>query len=248
MATETVEILVEGGKATAGAQMGAALGPLGVNIANILQEINKKTEDFKGMKVPVKVIVEKTTKKFELKIGTPPTAELIKKELNLTKASGEPNKNKVGNLAIEQVIKIAKMKRDSMFINNLKSAVKSVIGTCNSLGILIEGKSAKEIYTEIDTGMYDDSIKKEKIDVSQEKIQNLQTQLKNVQLRLQKEQEKLAAFEAAEKATTKAIATKEAKAEAEEAKEGKPKEEKKEIKGKTEKPKEEKTVKEEKKK
>ena len=162
MSKETVEIMIEGGKAVAGPTVGQKLGPLGINIQQVLIKINEKTASFKGMKVPVKIIVETSDKSFNLEIGTPPTAELIKKELNLQKGSGVPNKIKTGNLGIEQVIKIAKMKQDSLFVNNLKAAVKTIVGTCNSLGMLIEGKTAKDIVQDINQGKYDKEIKEEK--------------------------------------------------------------------------------------
>ena len=80
MSKEKVDVMVEGGKASAGAAMGQAFGPLGVDMKAILDKINEKTAEFKGMKIPVTVIVDTETKEFELEIGTPPVSELIKKE------------------------------------------------------------------------------------------------------------------------------------------------------------------------
>src|SRR3989344_513529 len=110
---EIVDIIVEGGKASAGATIGKAFGPLGVNIQEILIKINEKTKDFKGIKVPVKIIVDTKSKEFEIETGSPAVSELIKNEIALQKGSGLQKKTKVGNLAIEQIIRIAKMKRDS---------------------------------------------------------------------------------------------------------------------------------------
>ncbi len=232
MSKEKVEVLVEGGKAVAGAQMGQALGPLGININQILQDINKKTEAFKSMKVPVKIIADTETKKYTIEIGTPPVAELIKRELGIQKASSQPNKQKVGNLAIEQVIKIAKMKKDSMFARTLKASAKCVVGSCNALGVLVEGKTAPEINKDIDKGLYDNEIKQEKTEVSAEKMKRLKEDLNRIQAELEKQQEKLAALKVEEKPT--AAAKEEVKEEkpSEEKKEKKPSEEKKEKKGK----------------
>jgi len=119
MAKQTVECLIEGGKATAAPPLGPALGPLGVNIGQVVAEINKKTADFKKMQVPVKVIVDEDTKEFEITIGTPPTSELIKKEAHIEKGSGVPNSDKVADIRIEQVIKVAKMKEDVTLGKNL---------------------------------------------------------------------------------------------------------------------------------
>src|SRR3989344_9333381 len=107
MATQSIDSLVPGGKATAAPPLGPALGPLGVNIGLVVAEINKKTAEFKGMRVPVKITVEKTTKEFTISVGTPPTAELIKKEAHIEKGAGNPLTDKVADLKIEQVIKVA---------------------------------------------------------------------------------------------------------------------------------------------
>src|SRR3989339_1851340 len=132
MATQTVESLIEGGKATAAPPLGPALGPTGVNIGQVVSEINKKTADMKGMQVPVKVTIDTATKQFTIEIGTPPAAALIKKEAGVEKGAGNPITEKVADLMMEQIIKIAKIKEDALLGNNLKSKVKEIIGTCQS--------------------------------------------------------------------------------------------------------------------
>ena len=156
MATEVVEILITGGKATAGPPLGPAIGPLGVNIMNVVKEINEKTKDYEGMSVPVKVIVNTDNKSFEIEVGIPPTSALVKKELGLDKGSTEPKHKVVGELSMEQAVKIAKMKRDSMLSYNLKNATKEVIGTCVSVGVKVDGKDPKEVQKLIDNGEYDE--------------------------------------------------------------------------------------------
>jgi len=152
---ETIEALVEGGKATAGPPLGPALGPLGVNIMQVINTINEKTKQFAGMKVPVKVIVDPKTKQFEVEIGTPPATALILKEVGAEKGSGSPKSKKVGNLSMDQIIKIAKMKYDALLGKDLKSKVKEIVGSCVSVGVTVDGKSPKEIQKEIDKGTYD---------------------------------------------------------------------------------------------
>ena len=186
MSKEIVDIIVEGGKASAGPQMGQAFGPLGVNIQGILDKINEKTSGMKGMKIPVKVIVDTETKEFELELGSPPISELIKKELGIEKGSGSAKLDKVGNLAVEQIVKIAKVKKDSMLVNNLKSAVKSVIGSCGPLGILVEGKEPKEIIEDINKGIYDNTINNEITEVTEEKKEILDKQLEEIKTELSK--------------------------------------------------------------
>ena len=153
--TETIEALVEGGKATAGPPLGPALGPLGVNIMEIINTINDKTKEFDGMKVPVKVIVDPKTKKFQITVGTPPAASLILKELGLEKGSGAPSSHKVGDLKVEQAVKVAKMKNDNLLGKELKQKTKEVIGTCVSIGVTVEGKKPQEIQKLIDEGEFD---------------------------------------------------------------------------------------------
>lgn len=241
MPEQIVDLLVEGGQAKAGPQLAQPLAPLGVNIQQIISKINEKTTNFKGMKVPVKVTVETSKKSFEIEVGSPPVSELIKGEASVDKGSGEPNKKKIANLGIEQVIKIAKMKQDSMLVNNLKSAVKTIIGSCNSAGILVEGKSSTELNKEIDDGKFDNQIEKGITELSSEKKSILDSQLKEVQLVIQKllekekaekeaeeaEKKKIVEAEVAREAEEKAAAAGEVKEAAKETKETPPKEEKK---------------------
>jgi len=153
--SETVEALVEGGKASAGPPLGPALGPLGVNIMQIINTINDKTKQFDGMKVPVKVIIDTKTKDFEIQVGTPPAASLILKELGAEKGSGAAGTHKIGDLTVEQAVKVAKMKHDNLLGKELKQKTKEVIGTCVSLGVTVEGKSPQEIQKRIDEGEFD---------------------------------------------------------------------------------------------
>jgi len=206
---QTVDALVEGGKATAGPPLGSSLGPLKVNVGAVVAKINEMTKDFKGMKVPVKVIVDPETKEFDITIGTPPTTQLLMKEISLEKGSGEPNTLKAGVISFEQVIKVAKMKQSSLIVKNLKSAVKTVVGSCQSSGILIDGKEAREILKEIDEGKFDNLISSGKTEPSEEKKKQLAEVAKDLSAKV-KEREKqkaVAKAEAEAKAAAKAAAT-----------------------------------------
>ncbi len=190
MSKEKIELMVEGGKVAPGPQLAQKIGPLGMNIMNIINSINDKTIHFKGMKIPVTVIVDSKSKNFDIEIGTPPVSELIKKEINVEKGSGTPDKEKIGNLGIEQVIKIALMKKDSMLVKSLKAAVKNVIGSCNSLGILIESKKAVDINKDIDAGIYDKQIDSQTTEIDEEKKIKLKKQLEEINREIKKELEK----------------------------------------------------------
>jgi len=222
MSKEILEVLVEGGKAKSSPQMGQTLGPLKINIQEVLSEINKKTSSFNGMKVPVKVIVDTESKQFEIEVGSPPISELIKNELNLKKGSGQPNLEFVGNLAIEQVIKIAKMKKDAILANDLKSVVNSVVGSCNAMGVLVEGKRGKDVIKDIKDGAFDKEISEEKTEVSEEKRVRLEEELKRMQNEFKKVQEKVK-----EEAEKKEEKKEEVKEETKEEKKGEKKKKKK---------------------
>lgn len=174
MPKTTVEVLIEGGKATAAPPLGPALGPLGVNMGQIVAEINKLTQEFKGMQVPVKVIVDTETKEFELKLGTPPASQLIIKEAGISKGSGNPKLDRVADLKIEQIIKIAKMKESSLLGSTLKDKVKEIIGTCNSIGVMVEGVPAAEAISLVDEGKFDAEIRAEKTELTAAELKELE--------------------------------------------------------------------------
>src|SRR3989338_8339776 len=206
MATQTVEALVAGGKATAAPPLGPQLGPLGVNIGQVVADINKKTAVFNGMQVPVKIKVDTTSKKFEISIGTPPASALILKEAGIEKGSGAPNTDKVADVLIEQIIKVAKMKETSLLGKDLKAKVKEIIGTCNSMGILVEGKPAVEAIKEVNAGKYDSEIREEKTELTQEELKALEEERKHLAEEIEKRR---AEFEKTAKAIIAEMAGKE---------------------------------------
>jgi len=155
---QVVEALISGGAATAGPPLGPALGPLGVNVLEVVNKINEKTQDFKGLKVPVKVIVDVETKEFEIEVGIPPTSALIAKEAGIEKGSSNPGSDMVGNITFEQLIKIAKIVNQKIGLKDLKKVILQVVGTCVSMGITIDGLNPREVNRRIKNGEYDDKI------------------------------------------------------------------------------------------
>jgi large subunit ribosomal protein L11 len=156
---KTVEALVSGGQATAGPPLGPALGPLGINVMAVVTKINELTHDYAGMKVPVKIVVDSEDKTFEVIVGTPTASALLVAELKIEKGSGTPNSVKVGDLSVEQIVRIAKIKRPELLAKTLKGAAKEMMGTCVSVGVTIEGKDPREVQKEVDDGKYDDIFK-----------------------------------------------------------------------------------------
>ena len=153
---KVVELLVSGGQATGGPPLGPALGPLGVNTMAVVNRINELTRDYAGMKVPVKVAVDVENKEFEVTVGTPTASALVVSELKIEKGSGTPNTAKVGNLSMDQLVRIAKIKRSELLARDLKDAAKEMLGTCVSMGVTVEGKDPREVQKEIDEGKYEE--------------------------------------------------------------------------------------------
>jgi len=207
-----IKLIVEAGDMKPGPAVGQKLGPLGINLGKVIQGVNEATKGFKGIKVPVELEVNKD-KTFTINVLSPPTAELLKKELGIEKGSGEHKKLKSGNASIEQIISVAKIKHPNMLAKDFKSAVKTVVGSCISAEILIENKDPREIISDINTGKYDKEIKEVRTKTDPEK----KKQLDNFFSEIKAKQEALAKKETEEKEAAAAGA-----AEAGEKKEAKP--------------------------
>ncbi|MEM4318588.1 MAG: hypothetical protein QW244_02245 [Candidatus Pacearchaeota archaeon] len=202
-----IKLLVEAGNMKPNPAISQKLGPLGINMGKVIAEVNKATASYANLKVPVELDINTATKEFKVNVLTPPTSELLKKELNIKKASPMPPSIYVGNLAIEQIINIAKKKTDLLNLKVLKSTIKSVLGTCVSSGILVESKSAKDIIDDVNKGVYDGLIEKalkENLVVNKEKKEALEAEFAKVQAsqekllkELQKAKEEAAAAKAA---------------------------------------------------
>jgi large subunit ribosomal protein L11 len=152
----SISALVSGGEASAGPPLGPALGPMGVNVLQVVNTINEKTKDFPGMKVPVKVDVDSETKQFTVTVGIPPTAALLIKEAGVNKGSGTAGTSYAGNISMESAVKIAKMKIDSSYSYDLRGGVKEIIGSCLSIGLTVEGKPAKQVYSNLSEVEYEE--------------------------------------------------------------------------------------------
>ncbi len=132
-----IKLQVPAGKATPAPPIGPALGQHGVNIPGFCKEFNDRTAKENGMIIPV-VITVYTDRTFSFITKTPPAPVLIKKELNLQKASGRPNKEKVGQLTKEQVRKIAEIKMPDLNAGSIEAAMSMVAGTARSMGVTVE--------------------------------------------------------------------------------------------------------------
>jgi len=172
---EVIEILIEGGKAAPGPTTAPKFSAYKLNIGEIFKKINEMTKEYEGLQVPVKIVIDKKSKEYDIEVGLPPVSSLIKKELGIKKkekkeagtqagaATPATSEKKevtiIGNLTMEQCVKIAKMKMKDMLAKDLKSAVKIVLGTAVSMPLTVEGKKPKEVLKEIDEGKYDNLFK-----------------------------------------------------------------------------------------
>ena len=132
-----VKIQIPAAKATAGPPIGSSLGPHGINIGQFVKDFNAKTADKEGLIIPVVMTIYED-RSFDFVLKTPPAAVLIMKELGIEKASGVPNKDKVGKLTLAQVEKIAKIKLPDLDAASLEAAMSMVKGTARSMGVTVE--------------------------------------------------------------------------------------------------------------
>lgn len=157
---ETIEVLVPGGQANPGPPLGPELGPTPVDVQAVVSDINEQTAAFDGTEVPVTVSYEDDGS-FEIEVGVPPTAALIKDELDFETGSGRPESEFVADISIEQLKQIAEQKQSDLLAYDTKNAAKEIAGTCVSLGVTVEGENARTFKEQIDAGEYDDYLSEE---------------------------------------------------------------------------------------
>ena len=197
-----IKLLIDGGDMKPGPTIAQQLGPMGVNMGKVISEINSATQQFKKMKVPVELDIDEKTKEFTVNTFSPPTSELLKKELNLEKGTNDHKNFKMGNASIEDVIKVAKVKYPNMLEKDFKSSVKSILGTCTSIGILVENTEPNQLIKKVAEGEFDKEINEELTETSPEKRKKLDDYFEEIKSAqdAKLEEEKKAAEEAAEEA------------------------------------------------
>jgi len=169
-----IKLLIDGGNMVPGPAIAQQLGPKGINMGEVISKVNESTKEFKGMKVPVELDIDEKTKEFTIKTSPPPTSELFKKELKFEKGTADHKKQKVGNASIGDVIKITKIKFPQMLEKDFKTAVKSILGTCASIGIFVENKEPKELLKDIEGGKFEKEINNQLTETISEKRKELE--------------------------------------------------------------------------
>jgi large subunit ribosomal protein L11 len=135
----SVKLQVKGGQANPSPPIGPALGQHGVNIAEFCKAFNAKTQDQQGTVIPV-IITIYADRSFSFITKTPPASVLLKQAAKIAKGSGEPNRNKVGEVTTAQVEEIARLKMADLNANDIAGAAKTIEGTARSMGLtVVEG-------------------------------------------------------------------------------------------------------------
>ncbi|NLF46662.1 MAG: 50S ribosomal protein L11 [Syntrophomonadaceae bacterium] len=129
-----VSLQIQAGKATPAPPVGPALGQHGVNIMGFCKEYNAKTAHQTGSIVPVEITVY-ADRSFSFEVKSPPASDLLKKAANVTKGSGEPNKNKIARIQRAKLVEIAEIKKEDLNAADVDAAVKMIEGTARSMGI-----------------------------------------------------------------------------------------------------------------
>ncbi len=153
---KVISLQIEGGDAKPGPPLGPTLSSLGLNVKEVVDEINRKTKDFKGMTIPVKIIVDLDTKSYRIEVGIPTVTALLLREAGASEPSGDPQHKKVGDVSFEGVVKVAIMVKSKLTAKSLRSAVKTLLGTARSIGLTVDGKDPKEVIKDLEAGKYDD--------------------------------------------------------------------------------------------
>ena len=134
--TVYIKLQIPAGKATPAPPVGPALGQHGVNIMEFTKQFNAKTADKGDLIIPV-VITVYSDRSFSFITKTPPAAVLLKKAANLQKASGVPNRQKVGSVTKDQIKEIAELKMPDLNAASLEAAMSMIAGTARSMGITV---------------------------------------------------------------------------------------------------------------
>ncbi len=136
--TAKIKLQIPAGAANPSPPVGPALGQHGLNIMEFCKAFNAKTQDQKGMVIPVEITVF-ADRSFTFITKTPPAAVLLKKAAKVDKGSGEPHKDKVGTVTLAQVKEIAELKAPDLTAKDTEAAMRSVLGTARSMGIEVKG-------------------------------------------------------------------------------------------------------------
>ena len=134
---KVIKITIPAGQATMAPPIGPTLAPYGINTQDSCSQFNEKTRESNGILTPV-ILTIYEDRSFDFILKTPPTSELIRRELKIKKGSDKPNLNKVGKLSKEQVKRIIEVKMPDLNTSDYNQAVKIIAGTAKQMGVDVE--------------------------------------------------------------------------------------------------------------
>lgn len=134
---KVIKITIPAGQATMAPPIGPTLAPYGINAQDFCTQFNEKTREDNGILTPV-ILTIYEDRSFDFVLKTPPTSELIRRELKIKKGSGKPNLEKVGKLSKEQVKRIIDVKMPDLNTSDYDQAAKIIAGTAEQMGVEVE--------------------------------------------------------------------------------------------------------------
>ncbi|MCL5788342.1 MAG: 50S ribosomal protein L11 [Candidatus Marsarchaeota archaeon] len=155
---KVLKFMVPAGKANPGPPIGPALGPTGVKTPQVVQKINEATKKYSGMNVNVNVKIDVETKDFEVEVLQPSVSSLIMNNVGAEKGPGTPHTTKIGNISIADVVAIAKERMPTMNTPSLKSAVKTILSVCRTIGVTVDNEDPKLVISKVASGELDAQI------------------------------------------------------------------------------------------
>ncbi len=142
-----VKVVVEGGKATPAPPLGPQITQLGLKAPEVIKKINDQTKQFEGLKVPVEIEVDKTTKEYSINVLMPSVAQLLIKQAKLEKGFGDRKES--ASIPFEVVKRIAKEHSKYSLAKTEQGLINEVLGTCLSVGLKVDGKDPREFIKKV---------------------------------------------------------------------------------------------------
>ncbi|MEM0014449.1 MAG: 50S ribosomal protein L11 [Zestosphaera sp.] len=155
MVWRTVRLKVKGGAASPQPPVGPTIAQLGLKVDEVVGKMNEVTKHLKDVEVTLLIHVDTETKNYRLEVKSPSTTSLLLRTAGVSEPSGDPAHKKVGNLTMDDVVKVALMKKNEMNAKSLKAAVKTLVSSASTIGLTIDGKEGKEVLKLINRGEYD---------------------------------------------------------------------------------------------
>ncbi len=157
---KVVKVQVEGGKASPAPPLGPALTDAGLNVNEVIEKINKMTGEYKGYILTVKIIVDLDSKSYNIELELPTVTSLLLSAAKVSEPSGDPMHKKIGNIGMEDVARIAILKKPELNTKSLKAAIKMILSSARTIGLTVENRDPKDVIKDVDRGVYDEIIRK----------------------------------------------------------------------------------------